>query len=451
MLNISFRKYAKEFFVRTMRYGIIQNNNSMMSKNIFPFRRRGFSWLSLLFVVFFSCDDKPEKIRILYSVDEPIGQIAKTLKEVIEREHDLEVELIIGEGSIANLDSLSKNKADLTIVENYVPFRKDVKSILPFYPQVLHIFYTSDTIPESFEKLLYGNKVFIGAPGSTTHRFMLDLFDYFSLDRSQFQIARDPFEYDVLVGFTDIIKMDFLAGFEGHKLYSFDDVLKFGKGSIVEGISLTYPQVRPFIIPELTYGSLTTMPVMTLSTDAVLVARSDIPDQLIYDITKSIFQDRQEFTSIGPLLYIDLNEDFDRSKLNFPLANGARIYLDRDEPGFLERYAELGGVLFSVILALITAVLSVSRWQNQRKKDRVDVFYAALMNIKNKLAGASTIHQGLGLIKEIKNAEKRAFQMLIDEKLVANESFRIYMELSKDTIEEVKLRLKQIQLKQKSA
>jgi hypothetical protein len=34
--------------------------------------------------------------------------------------------------------------------------------------------------------------------------------------------------------------------------------------------------------------------------------------------------------------------------------------------------------------------------------------------------------------------------MLIDEELTADESFRIYMELSKETINDVKLRVQQI-------
>lgn len=399
-----------------------------------------------VFVPFVACQNNTPKFTLLYSVEEPIGEIAKTVKEVMERNHNVEIELIIGEGSLANLDSLSGGKADFTITENHVPFRTGIQSLLPFYPQILHIFYKSDEVHQDFASVFYGRKVFIGLEGSGSYRFMQELFEFFGVDRSKFEITDNAFDNDVFCGFTDIIKSEYLLGFEGYKLFSFDSIEKFGRGSIAEGISLKFPQVKPFVIPGLTYGNLTEEPIITLTTDVVLAAREGLPEDLIYDMTKTIFRDQQEFTALSPSIYIDLTENFDRSKLNFPLANGARIYLDRDEPSFLERYAELAGVLFSIALALVSALISLSRWQSQKKKDRVDIFYKDLMDIKNELPTIHDVRKGLEKINEVKAAQNKAFEMLIDEKLTADESFRIYMELSKETINEIRLRIKQMRL-----
>ena len=380
-----------------------------------------------------------------------MGEIARTVKEVMERNHDVEIELIIGEGSLANLDSLSQGKADFTITESHVPFRKGIESLLPFYPQILHVFYKSEDSYDDFASVFYDKKVFIGLEGSGSYRFMNDLFDFFALDRSRFEITDNAFANDVFCGFTDIIKTEYLAGFEGFRLYSFDQIHKFGRGSIAEGISLKFPQVKPFVIPGMTYGNLSEEPIITLTTDVVLTAREGLPEDLIYDMTKTIFRDQQEFTAISPSIYIDLTENFDRSKLNFPLANGSRIYLDRDEPSFVERYAELGGVLFSIAIALVSALISLSKWQNQKKKDRVDIFYQDLMDIKNELPNIHDIKLGIQKINEVKSAQNKAFEMLIDEKLTADESFRIYMELSKETINEIRLRIKQVQIEHQKA
>ena len=43
------------------------------------------------------------------------------------------------------------------------------------------------------------------------------------------------------------------------------------------------------------------------------------------------------------------------------------------------------------------------------------------------------------------------FEMLIEEKLVANESFRIYMELSKETINELRGKMRSIRAKNERA
>lgn len=420
------------FFVLNSNKAIQMKKNSIL---IFLF---------VALISFNSCNEEKVKLKLIYSTDEPLGDIAKTLKDVLERNDKFEIELIIGEGSFSNLDSLVQESADLTIVENHMPFELGVESLLPLYPQILHIFYTSEEEITDFKTLVYGKKIFIGQEGSGTYRFMKDLFVFFKLDNSKFEITNNPFDNDVYCGFTDIIKPEYLAGFESFKLFSFGDIENYGKGSVAEGISLTYPQVRPFIIPNKTYGKLTHDPILTLATDAVLICRSGIPEDITYQISKTIFRDHQEFTSISPLIYIDMRENFDRDKLNYPLNNGSRIYLDRAEPNIFERYAELAGVLFSVAIALISALISLSKWRGQRKKDRVDVFYKELMDIKNDLPNVNNVQAGVAKIKEIKATQDKAFKMLIDEQLTADESFRIYMELSKETINDVKLRVQQI-------
>lgn len=390
-----------------------------------------------------ACSNEKITYKLLYSTDEPIGRISQTMQKVLEENLNVEIELIIGEGSIANLDSLAKGKADLAIVENYIEYRDSVKSLFTLYPQILHVFYTGEKA-NSFEELFYGKQVFIGDEGSGSYRFMMNLFEYFDLDQSRFEITNNAFVNDVIAGFIDIVPENSLIGLESFKLYSFDNVENFGKGSIVEGISLRYPQVHPFIIPEYTYRKLSSEPIVTVATDAILVASSDMREQAIYDITKTLFEEKQEFIDLSPLIASGMSEDFSRKELSFPLHEGARIYLDRDEPGFVERYAELFGVVFSIAVALISGLISLSKWQSQKKKDRVDVFYKDLMRVKNVLSSIKTEKEGFAKIREVQQSQNKAFDMLINEELEANESFRIYMELSKETIDELKNRIRAI-------
>lgn len=408
-----------------------------------PNRYIGLYILSnLLFL--FGCNSSPEEIRIIYAPEEPAGQVVQTLKKILEREHNVKIELIIGNGSEANLDSLSIGSADLSLVENYMPFREGIHSLVPMYPQILHLFYKTDEVPSDIKELLYGKNVYIGPEGSSSYRFMNDLFNFFQLDTSLFKITDNPFENDVYCGFSDVIRSEYLLGFEGFHLYNFDNIDEINKGSIVEGIALQHPHIKPFILPNKSYGHLTTNSIVTLSTDAILVSKPGFNDQLAYDITKSIYDNQQEFAAISPLVYLELSKPYDKSKLNFPIANGSRIYIDRDEPGFLERYAEILGLSFTFLLTIISAVISFARWNNLRKKNRIDVFYTELMNIKNNIITTNTTDEGFKLIKRIKDNQTRAFDMLIDEKLLANESFRIFMELSKETMTEVKNRVRQI-------
>jgi len=400
------------------------------------------------FLVFNSCNPSTIPFTLIYSADEPIGEISKTIERVLEANYNVDIILSIGEGSVSNIDSVAEGKVDFTITENNVPFKENVNSILVFYPQILHIFHTNTYDPQSFQELVYDRKIFMNTPGSGSYRFMLELFDFFNIDTTRVEITYNPFDsYDIIAGFNDILSDNALLGLESFRLFSFDDIENYDNGSIVEGISLKYPKVKPYIIPAETYGTLTQNPILTVSADAVLVCRANIRDTYINDMIKTIFHEKQEFEEISPLIYAGLDEGFDRSRLSFPLHNGARTYLDRDEPGFFERYAELVGVLFSIIVAIVSALISLSRWQKQKKKDRVDVFYKVLMDIKNELPNVKTVHDGALKIKEIHTSQNKAFEMLINEELEANESFRIFMELSKETVDEVKSRMRLIKSK----
>lgn len=410
-----------------------------------------FAIIYIILITLFlaSCSSDEKEVTIIYSEEEPFGTISKKLEEVLERNTGVPVNLIIGSGSLANVDSVARGTADFAVTENYIPYKQGVNSVTVFFPQILHIFYASENPPLSFEELVMDKRVFIGLEGSGSYRFMQNLFDFFKLDKSRIHIAEDAFdEVDVFAGFNDILSDNYLTGLEDYKIYSFDQVDRFGKGSIAEAIALKFPKVHPYIIPQNTYGSINDQPVLTLSTDAVLVANSQLDNDLLYEVIRSVFHEKQAFNEISPLVYKGLDENFDHGALTFPLHEGARIYLDRDEPGLYERYAELTGVIFSIAVVLISGLISLKKWQVQRKKDRVDVFYNDLMQIKNRLDTQYTLENGRSDLKLVKASQNKAFQMLINEDLEANDSFRIYMELSKEVIQDIKNRMAYLKKKQ---
>ncbi|MEM8895310.1 MAG: hypothetical protein AAGC88_12080, partial [Bacteroidota bacterium] len=117
-------------------------------------------YLLVVVILFISCEEK-QKLRVIYSVDEPIGEIARTFEAQMEKSLGYEIDLIIGEGSHSNIDSLEAGTADITIVENSISYQSErgINAIVPFYPQVLHIFYLGDTVATTVEELFYGKKV----------------------------------------------------------------------------------------------------------------------------------------------------------------------------------------------------------------------------------------------------------------------------------------------------
>lgn len=396
-------------------------------------------------LVLASCNPATISFSFIYNPEGPNAEVARNMKRILEDEYNVEFKLIEGVHTNANIDSLISGKVDLALVENYIPYQKGINSAFSLYSEVLHIFYNENLSPSSFEELVYDKEVFVGRMGSPSYHLMMDLFNFYGLDQTRININFNIVQSDVIVLLSNLLSKDELRGFRDFKLYSFDDISAYGVGgSTVEGISLKYPRIEPFVIPSKTYGGFTNEPVVTLSIDVVMMVRSGMGTVAVTDLTKTMLRNRQTFAPIDPLLYKGMREDFDQSKLNFPLHEGARIFLDRDEPSFLERYAELGGVVFSIIIAIVGGIISLTKWQTQKKKDKVDEFYEELLIVKNSIAKITNAKEGIEKIKSVQASQNRAFEMLISEELVANDSFRIYMELSKETIGELRGRLRTI-------
>lgn len=404
--------------------------------------------VGLAIILLASCNPTTLTFSFIYNDEGPNKEIATRMKELLESEFNVEIMLIEGKNTNANLDSLIQNKVDIALVENYVNYQDGLNSAFSVYSEVLHLLYKEGMDATSFASLMYAGPVYIGRENSPTYNLMMDLWEYYGVDGSQIDVTFNMAEANVVVELTNLFNKQHLQDYEGFKLFSFDDARNMSDASVVQGITLKYPRLSPFIIPENSYWSFTDKPIVTLSVDLVMMVRSGMGEVAVNDFTKTMLRNRQIFTSIDPLLFEGMKEDFDQAKLNIPLHEGARIFLEREEPSFIERYAELGGVILSIIIALWSGIVSLTKWQAQKKKDKIDEFYEDLMNIKNGIARLDTVGDGMKRVKRVQAAQNKAFEMLIAEKLVANDSFRIYMELSKETINELRGKMRILKAKQ---
>ena len=141
------------------------------------------------------------------------------------------------------------------------------------------------------------------------------------------------------------------------------------------------------------------------------------------------------------MLFHGLNDDFDVDKLNYPVHPGTRRYLERNEPSFIERYAEVIGVGFTIAFTLIGALVTLRNWNIQRKKDRIDVYYEKLLQIRRSIPRIESPEGVNRTLTEVRDIQEEAFQLLIDEKVSADESFRIFITLCNDVAREVENQL----------
>ncbi len=350
----------------------------------------------------------------------------QTRLEIIDAEVDL---------SLTATEMLVQNQADLALVENSVPFQTGVRAILPVYKSALHLLIRDDVDMLANAQPLRGKEIYISGGSVTGHRFVELVAFRMGLSDHDYTIAATltPGQTDVIVHFGPVDTANqrwFVEGYHLEPLRGTD-----GDSALApEAIGYLIPQLKPFIIPAGTYHvpggdrNITTVAVTTL-----LATRKGASVNVIYGLTKVLLEEKPRFVKISPALFSGINDSFDPLDLNFPLHRGTRRYLNRDEPSTIERYAETINMLVYVAFLLLTGVVGFTRYRARRKKDRIDTYYARVLDIRR----SATTQAREQCLADLRKLEEEAFDALIAEKLAADESFRIFIELASRTASEI--------------
>jgi len=346
-----------------------------------------------------------------------------------------EIQLVEGTeyfGSKA-LTAIVDKDIDIAFIQNdqaHTRESNDIRTILPLYPNINYIFYRSHLKPDNLHDLLINNSVLLSYDDEV---FYKSLFDYYGVNIDSVDLTLvemvDTVEdfidmvnngkYDVLCVFAAIHNPYIKEMLENNwEIFSLGDISYSNRGSSVEGFCMNYPRTKPFIVPRNFFGQKPSIPIYTVVLDELLVTHEKTDKTLIYDFVNDIYEGRH-YLSQSEKLFIHITEDFDQDALNFPLHDGTVNYLKRDQPSFLERYAEAIGVIFSVLVVLYGGFTSIKKI----RKERIDKYYKKVMLCDN--------------LAELKKLSNEAVNQLQNEKLTADESFTIFLSLVEKRRQEI--------------
>ncbi|MEH6584316.1 MAG: TAXI family TRAP transporter solute-binding subunit [Halioglobus sp.] len=357
------------------------------------------------------------------------------LQDIFQQQAGLEVVSAELEHHQSGLQALATGEADIALVENSSSFETGVRAVLPVYKSVLHILLRDETAMDHSEQPLKNQSIFISddSPAGKAFIEMAASRQELTLEDLQIVDVLEPGKTDVIIYFGPVNPRNPRWYVPGYSLYSlaFDDV---ERAMSSRAIGYMLPHIEPEVIPAQTYD----LPgneeeIYTLSVDTLLATRKDVSESTVYALTKTLLQQKPRFTAIAPEIFSGLTERFDPYSLNFPLHTGARRYLARDEPSALERYAETINMLVYLLFVVLTGIFGLARLHSHRKKDRIDKFYSKIMAIRMRAMN----EPHAPLLFELQQLELEAFDSLISEKLAADESFRIFIELLTRAINEL--------------
>ena len=385
-----------------------------------------------------ACSREPIPLVLSISTEEPAQTIADAMAPLLA---DVGIEVDVRPnadlGSI--LAAVSNGDADLGIVEEPAQRIPGLRTVVPLYPSILHVLYRHGRDVSGFPELISGQNVYAGPVGGTAWRALQQLAQDFRIGEGEYVILPDPWrvEPDVFFILGGLLEPASIARLDGYRLFSFGQAGQLGSGTTAEGIALRYPNAQPFILPDGVYGPFTEGPVLTLTTRTVLVARDDLDPNLTYLIAMQLFEHAHEIAVGYQLVMTELHEKVDPAMLSLPLHRGSRYYIDKDQPGFLERYADAIGVSLTIVAALGSGLVALMRRRKARRKDRIDVYYRRILAIRHELASASDINEYNRLESRIKAIQEEVFGLLIAERLNVDESLTLFLDLSNRVLGEI--------------
>lgn len=394
--------------------------------------------------------------------------LAVEIAKLVERENPgLRVKVMESQGSLENLRQVADDQSGRTlgIIQNDIDiplsFPEDtpnsIRSLLPLHQGVLHFFVREDSGIESIPDLR-GKVLAEGLPESGTPRIVDSLLRHYEIppgavDRRSLSLQ------DACDQFRDGEVQAIIMAM-GLKSRKFEDLIsevpvKFvgigdtvDVGSEIEGFRLTYPFVQATMIPKYAYSApseerqgIPEKAIPAIGIRAVLIGRTDLHDLTANRIARTLIERKSSLSRSHPSA-AQITEKFDPSQLQFPIHKGAHRYFHRDDPGFLQRNAEVLGFLLSLGAAATGFFLSLQRWLRRMRKNRIDAYYIQLDQLIQPLHDSDLNREQLVELEgKLQQMQRRAIRQLAQEKLFADESFRIFQALLLEGRDEVRRQL----------
>lgn len=419
-----------------------------------------------------ACSKSEHELRLIQprlAIDQ---KIATDFAGVMSEHSSIRIELVDHDEDLqrSGIEALLADRADIALVSNNEAYASGITTVMPMYANVLHVLIQRDFVRDEQDEVLSSRalldlltsvRVFAGPPGAPS-RVMLQEY------AAEEGIAEDDIQFVEQMGSDDatVVQMGaadqncedwpevvvlfapVLRDIEGRiKTCREQDYLLVGlgradstsAGSAIDASTLLNPSLKAFVIPAGVYGPrITQYATISLAVDKMLVARHDVSVAAVYDLVSEVLRLRPALAANEPTLFHGLNEDFNSSDSTFVLHPGAQAYVERDEPSVYERYSGIAEVAVTLFVAVFSGLFAAVRVYNIRRKNRIDVFYSEAIRLRKTVSDESSNSERNSVITQIRMLQTKAFEMLVDEKLAADESFRIFVTLSNDIIDELK-------------
>ncbi len=325
--------------------------------------------------------------HLTIATGDPQGEyyaFAQALATVVARHQpQIQIEVRATEGSVENLELLEHERVQLALIQSDTIVSPSTKAIATLFPEIAHLIVSQESDIDSFSKLK-GKRIALMPKKSGSYQLFWSLSSHYGLTEQDLEtVVYAPIQAHEPLGNPAVSQL-----------------LNHGQTKLVAikqgaALQLFRPALLPSQIPQGTYNGAVPIPpeeLPVVAVEAVLVTREDLPDSIVYEITRILFEARNELVkqSIQAAM-IRRSEEWSHLGLSFH--EGAKTYYNQNQPSFLVEYAEPLGLLLSLLVLGISSIWQLKMWLKGRQKNRTDLYNLEILQLIAQINSMEELEQ----------------------------------------------------------
>ena len=255
-------------------------------------------------------------------------------------------------GSVYNVNAVREGELEFGVAQSDVQFNayngegsfadqganQDLRSVFSIHPEPFTVVARADAGIANFEDL-QGKRVNVGNPGSGQRATMEVLMDRMGWTMEDFSLASElqAAEQSQALCDNNIDAMIYTVGHPSGSIQeattACDSVLVNVANDSVDALVEEYPYYRKATIPGGMYRG-NDEDTQTFGVGATLVTSASVPDDVVYNLVKAVFEDIDGFRALHPAFANLDPKEMAQDGLSAPLHAGAEKYFR--EAGLIE-------------------------------------------------------------------------------------------------------------------
>jgi hypothetical protein len=275
----------------------------------------------------------------------PAGGAICRLVNKDRAEHGIRCSVESTGGSVYNVNTIRADELDMGVVQSDVQYNslngegdefkdqgpfEDLRAVFSLHAEPFTVVARADSGIETFDDLK-GKRVNVGNPGSGQRSTMEVLMNAKGWTMDDFALASELKSAEQAQALCDN-KIDAMVFTVGHPSGSIqeatttcDTKLIPVTGPEVDQLVEQNPYYAKAVIPGGMYRG-TDLDVETFGVKATFVTSADVPEDVVYEVTRAVFENFEDFKKLHPAFATLQQEDMVTQALSAPLHPGAEKY-----------------------------------------------------------------------------------------------------------------------------